>query len=630
MAAGMRSLAATVLMWASFLRPCTAQSEESAYAKLKRGDYTGAIAEFTALLERDPTSAYALESRAVAYDRAGMPQKALADHSQAIALEPKLASAYGNRCLTYVKLNQLDAALADCNLALKLDSRQAGFYLNRAEVHRNRGDYQSAIEDYNRVAEADPARRLTAQLFSATLYSEQGKYDRAVSLFSEVIAAAPNTTIAYLRRGEAYYRQSLYEQALGDYEQVLRVKPDYYPAYLQRILVYNSHDPAKSVEECKSLEGRSLSGDLQPLYHYVCGTAYYVNGDEKNAALQYRTALQLDPRFVEAGVNLAILEYSRGDYDAALRESEAPVGAGSPEVRFLRGLIFLERGDGANAAVELTKAIELGYPDNRLLLYRGEAYGLMGGEDNLKRADEDFDRFIRTARPGDDGLPLAYLRRGLIALATGALQKAEENFSEAIRLEPMNYSAHCGRGIALYLQKRYKEATLNFQKASGLAEAPGAAFLGWGLALLESGTDPREVAARLKASLEPRARLSAEDRARTYLALAAVSIRTGDRKQADAYLALASQADPSLRRCLKILEHDSGDCASLRSGLMLQDTAWSNLATLNRKAQTAPPIVRPRQIIVYRTITLERAIILPHATPRPSVLKSIMNRKIKL
>jgi tetratricopeptide (TPR) repeat protein len=627
--AATRSVSLVFILWIALLLPCAAQNEESAYEKLIRGDYTGAVQEYSAVLANDPTNISAFESRAVAYDRLGKPELALEDHSKAIALNPKLASAYGNRCLTYTKLNQLDAALADCNLALSLNPQEAGFYLNRAEVRRSQGNYQAAIDDCKQVLAIDPKRKTTAQLFIATLYNQQGKYDLAIPIFTEVIAAAPQTTIAYLRRGEAYYRRNQYENALSDYNKVIATKPDYYPAYVQRVLVYNSYEPSKSIVECQALEGKLLGNELIPLYHYVCGTAYYSNGEEEKAIQEYRNALKSDPKFIEASINLASLQYLRSKYDLALQETSTD--SKSAQMRFLRGLILIAKNNGSGAVTEMNKALELGFTDIQLYLYRGEAYSLVGGEDNLKHAVEDFDQFIQSAGAKNEMLASAYSKRGLVKLVTGDLDAAAADFTEVVKRDPDNLSAYNGRGTVFYLQKRYQAAARDFQQAVALENNSGFGYLGWGLALLESRSDLKNAKVYLKASLEPRRLLPSEERTRAYLALAAANVLAGDRQQALSAREMASKSDASSVSCVKSLDRESESCASLKAGLALQTTVWSSLERLNSRPQTQPQSPRPpRTVIIYRTVTLERSFTPRPPTTRRSVLDSIITRKIKL
>jgi tetratricopeptide (TPR) repeat protein len=89
-----------------------------------RGDYTGAIAEYTRAIEADPAN----------------------------------AQAYNNRAYTYMRLEDYAPALADLDEALRLRPDYVNALINRGDIHTfyYDVDYARAIDDYNRALALDP------------------------------------------------------------------------------------------------------------------------------------------------------------------------------------------------------------------------------------------------------------------------------------------------------------------------------------------------------------------------------------------------------------------------------------------------------------------------------------------
>lgn len=72
---------------------------------------------------------------------------------------------------------------------------------------------------------------------------------------------------------------------------------------------------------------RAVSMDSKPEYHDLLGVVLHRQGDTEKARLAFRRALVLDPSLVSAQLNLALLDKSAGDLDAAVKEVEAQVAS---------------------------------------------------------------------------------------------------------------------------------------------------------------------------------------------------------------------------------------------------------------------------------------------------------------
>ena len=92
--------------------------------KARRGDYQGAIEDFTQALRLNPQDAIAFNNRGLAYANQGDYQPAIADYNQALRLNPQDAEAYYNRGLAYRKLGDTQQAITDLRKAADLFRQQ--------------------------------------------------------------------------------------------------------------------------------------------------------------------------------------------------------------------------------------------------------------------------------------------------------------------------------------------------------------------------------------------------------------------------------------------------------------------------------------------------------------------------
>ena len=95
---------------------------DSAYKKGEKGDYYGAISDYT----------------------------------KAIEINPQYAKSYYNRGWNKGKLKDYYGAISDYTKAIEIDPDNKGAYKNRGISKRKLKDYYGAISDYNKALEIDP------------------------------------------------------------------------------------------------------------------------------------------------------------------------------------------------------------------------------------------------------------------------------------------------------------------------------------------------------------------------------------------------------------------------------------------------------------------------------------------
>lgn len=235
------------------------RSYEQGEAALKKEEFDGAIAAFTAAIQSDPKFARAYLARASAYmSKAALEQelgssanakmldpklapavrenaaeyfdRMIADCNKAIALDPKLAEAYsgrgfaflgkgnneqaiaeftkgielgdkfaevyGGRGVAYLAIGALDKAIADCTEAVRLDPKDAESYSTRARAFHAKGDCDQAIADCTRAIALEP-NLLEALLGRGHAYRDKGEYAKAGADFTEAVRKAPNDADAH-------------------------------------------------------------------------------------------------------------------------------------------------------------------------------------------------------------------------------------------------------------------------------------------------------------------------------------------------------------------------------------------------------------------------------------------------
>ena len=125
-------------------------------AKGQKGDLDGAISDFNQAIEINPRDCYSYYSRGYTKYLKGDLDGAITDDTQAIELNPRLADAdladaYRNRGRAKGKKGDVDGAIADDTQAIEINPRYADAYADRATVKEKKGDHEGALSDYNKA-----------------------------------------------------------------------------------------------------------------------------------------------------------------------------------------------------------------------------------------------------------------------------------------------------------------------------------------------------------------------------------------------------------------------------------------------------------------------------------------------
>jgi Flp pilus assembly protein TadD len=122
---------------------------------------------------------------------------------------------------------------------------------------------------------------LIAVLFGLRTIERNRDWRDGMTLWSGVVAAAPESARGHDNLGTEYVKRKDYQTALKHYQEAVRLRPEH------------------------------------AIFHNNLGRAYGMLGDIKNAEAELRKAVELNPTLAEAMNNLGIVFYQKGDYTTA-------------------------------------------------------------------------------------------------------------------------------------------------------------------------------------------------------------------------------------------------------------------------------------------------------------------------
>ncbi|WP_072621601.1 tetratricopeptide repeat protein [Spirulina major] len=119
----------------------------------QQGDFTGAIATFTAILQDYPDLAAAYGQRAIAYFDAGQLHGAISDYTQALALDRDNPKLYYGRAVVRLALGNIPGAQQDVEAAIQRDRTDAASHELQGTLYRKQGNVTGAIASFKTAAD---------------------------------------------------------------------------------------------------------------------------------------------------------------------------------------------------------------------------------------------------------------------------------------------------------------------------------------------------------------------------------------------------------------------------------------------------------------------------------------------
>lgn len=326
-------------------------------AKVSRGDYLDAVADFSAALDRNPGFADAYRNRGLAWQLASEYDKAVSDFTRAIKIAPKAPALFNARGSALLSKEEYSGAIEDFNRAIALSKDYAPAFLNRGIAYQYRRQLDEAVADFTTYVRLVP-KDTRGYTNRAAAKMDKADFDGAVADYTAAISQNAQSWAGYTGRGEALRLKGDFDKALADHDKAVEIdaNPD---TYVNRALLYESRrEFDKALADCNEA---ILANPRHMLAYANRGAIRIEMRDLRGALADLDKAVSLNPNsplaltfrgnaLREAGR----LNDSLTDFDRALR-SVVDFVAGYTG----RGLTYERKGEMASARADYQKALTL-------------------------------------------------------------------------------------------------------------------------------------------------------------------------------------------------------------------------------------------------------------------------------
>ena len=323
--------------------------------QLAAQQYAEAAESFDRAIEEDPNlqEAYTLGARAWWEKDRDNPQNratALNKTRKAAELNPKDAHAYGIQGEIYEYEGKVDEAIKAYETSLSLAPNNARYLMSLGVLYYRQKQFAKAAAAFTSAWDADP-KMAKAGYNAGVAYLNAGMSHQAEEILTRVVAADPQNGTVHIALGSALERNGKTAQAIESYKNgyncsaAVSQKAD--AAAKAGVLYFNEGNYADAeiwlnnslivakepktehnlarvyVEQGRAAEAlpyARAAADAEPqnaVYAFTLAQAFEAAGETESAVSSYQKAVELNPGYLDAMINLGAL------YDRLQRYAEA-------------------------------------------------------------------------------------------------------------------------------------------------------------------------------------------------------------------------------------------------------------------------------------------------------------------
>jgi serine/threonine-protein kinase len=397
-----------------------------------------------------------------------------------------LAEARGQQPLP----NQADAAryreaLRLLDRAGQLGPETRAYHLRRSYFLGQMGEQEEAKKARHRAEALPPQSALDHFLVGEECY-RRGAWEEALNDFNRVLAVQPGHFWAQFFLAVCHLKLQQWETAKAGLNACLALQPDFVWAYLFRSFANEKLRAfAEADADFQQALQRGPNEDARYTLLLMRGILRFNQKELGQAAADFRAARDLKPGQYNAYLNLAQVSLAQGQFEEAARQAEQALRLRPPALAVLgyhleRGRGLLQAGDCELAVQACDAALALA-PDHPLPHgLRARAFLELR---RYEQAEQSFDEYLRRGGPAG---PDIFGGRGLARMKLGRYPEAVEDYTRALEREP-HADLYQHRGWAHFFADAWKLAVRDFDRAITLNPEQGDAYTGRGLALVMLG-----------------------------------------------------------------------------------------------------------------------------------------------
>lgn len=272
------------------------------------------------------------------------------------------------------------------------------------------------------AASNNNAQVATDHFVEGQLALDSQDYDTALAELRKAIQVDPSLSVAHAAIGDVYRKQGHYDDAAQAYQQAIVTNPYAFRPHYNLGMVYQSMgEMARDAQEAADRIGKAIEA--------------------------YLAALSLEPKDLDANMNLSACYFDQGEYDQAEKYAKvaidiAPTNAAA---KYNLGLIYEAANRPYDAIRSFKDSLELDVHQPKLLLALGRVYIKLN---RLRDAQKIFELATKDAPASAE----AWEQVGLVSYYERKYDDAAAAYKKSAEIDATRASAFRGMGVVYMTQ----------------------------------------------------------------------------------------------------------------------------------------------------------------------------------
>ena len=273
-------------------------------------------------------------------------------------------------------------------------------------------------------------------------------------------ARRSDTVQNWNRLASALFEKERFSEAIDAYQRVLRLEPQSVSATIEIGICH-----LKVGEYGKAIDCFKKAREINPWNvqsYYNAGIAYDIGFKRVDLAIvEYEKAIEIDPKYIPARINLITCFRTVKKTNAALElaKKSLEIDPSDPKLHYMLGQIMLwDLNRGEEALREYKKTLELDPNYAQAYVQIGNYYDR---QKKYPRALEQYQKAVSINPNGAD----AYVQMGICYENMGKYTLSLDQHRKAISLESQNVAAHVHMGYCYEMLSNYQSALDQYRRA---------------------------------------------------------------------------------------------------------------------------------------------------------------------
>lgn len=196
-----------------------------ALAKYNLDDFSGAIDDASAAIDRNPFLTDAYELRGIALQSVGKPELAVADYDKVLEMLPLSRGILFNKALAQEEMGADSLALITYTDIIDRHPSYDLAYIGRAKLLLSMADTLAARADIDTALVLNPNSANAYIMHADIVVSSDADYPRAIADMDMAIKLQPRMASLFINRAFLRYKSDDYFGAMSDYDYALQLDP---------------------------------------------------------------------------------------------------------------------------------------------------------------------------------------------------------------------------------------------------------------------------------------------------------------------------------------------------------------------------------------------------------------------